>query len=360
MFTLRSAATAAAAVALLGAPALADAFDAYGRHYRSFSAPPVGDGSFGVAGDALPDGRLVMVTGNAIYLESAAGEADFALVARLDASRTGGATDPAFIQVSPDGSRIAVGAGFARPVAVFPTGALGTPDNPADLTAGAVADYFSVGHFEAAWLDNTRLALSAGDFGSPAFVSLLDTNSDPDSPANPVVVTNIRGASAGVAFDDQGRLYTANGFADGAGSGTGNIRAFDPDDWARGVDFETGGVLIGDVLSGGSLRFDAFGHLIVGGGDFTDFDAGYLGVLHRDALADALAGGGPVDPFDPEQARRLDPRGDGAGFYAGAYNRSTGELYVIDGTTWHATVPAPAGAALLAGAGLCAWRRRRA
>ena len=36
--------------------------------------------------------------------------------------------------MSPDGSRLAVGAGFGKPVAVFATGTLGTPDDPTDLT----------------------------------------------------------------------------------------------------------------------------------------------------------------------------------------------------------------------------------
>ncbi len=344
----------------LATPVLADAFDVYGDAYRAFATPPIGNGSFGVAGDALPDGRLVMVTGNSIFIESGVGTAQFDEVALLDASQTGGSTDPAFLTISPDGSTIAVGTGFGKPVAVFDTASLGAPGAPTLLTSGTVADYFAVGHFNAAWEDNTHLALTAGDFGSPAFVSLLDTTSDPNAPVNSVIVSNIAGASAGIAFDDAGWLYTGNGFADGNGSDTGVIKAFDPTSWNTGVDFENQGILIGDVLSAGSLTFDDQGNLFVGGGDFGSFDAGYLGIIHASAIADALAGFGAIDPNDPNDLKRLDPRGDGFGFFGAAYNDLTGELYVTDGDTWYATVPTPASLSLLGlgGFSLCIRRRR--
>ncbi|VAX38878.1 hypothetical protein MNBD_PLANCTO03-862, partial [hydrothermal vent metagenome] len=212
-------------------PAAGDAFENYGQSYRAFSTPPIGDGSFGVTGDALPDGRLLMVTGNSVFVESAVGSGLFDEVGVFDASQTGGAADPAFLSVSPDGSRVAVGVGFGKPVAVFDVAALGSAGSPTMLTSGSVADYFAVGHFAGAWYDNTQLALTAGAFGSEAFVSLLDTTSDVGSPVNELVITEIAGASAGVAFDSAGRLYTANGFADGSGSGTGNIRVFEPAEW---------------------------------------------------------------------------------------------------------------------------------
>lgn len=355
-------ALAAAIVAPIGLgtpPAHADAFSTYGDHYRAFATPPVGNGSFGVTGDALPDGRLLMVTGNSVFLESSAGSAVFHEVALLDETRTGGSTDPAFLTVSPDGQRIAIGTGFGKPVAVFQTSALGTPNAPTTLTSGTLADYFAVGHYDGTWFDNTSLALTAGEFGQPSFVSMLDTTSTPHNPLNETVVTNILGGSAGIAFDSAGRLYTANGFAYGTGSDTGNIRAFEPADWINGADFESDGTLIGDILSGNALNMDADGNLFVGGGDFNNFDAGYLGVVHAQAIADALAGLGPIDPDNPLHLARLDPRLDGFGFFGSAFNASTGELYITDGATWYATVPAPSSLAPLAAAGLLARRRRR-
>lgn len=356
--TLRARCALAIACAAITTPACADAFSTYGNTYRTFSTPPIGNGSFGVAGDALPDGRLLMVTGNSLFLETGVATATFNEVAVLDDSQTGGGTDPAFLAISPNGQRIAVGTGFGKPVAVFETNALGTPDAPTTLTSGTLADYFHVGHFAGAWFDNNALALTAGEFAMPSFVSLLDTASNPDNPANDTIITNIQGGSAGVAFDTDGRLYTANGFAYGTGSDTGNIRAFDPIDWANGADFETDGTLIGDILSGNALNFDAEGNLFVGGGDFDTLDAGYLGVVNAAAIANALAGFGPIDPGNPAHLARLDPRGDGFGFFGSAFNPATGELYITDTDTWHATVPAPSSVAILA-AGLLARRHRR-
>jgi hypothetical protein len=251
-------------------------------------------------------------------------------------------------------------------VLVFDSTALGTPLMPATIGAG-VARAFSVAHYEAAWTDGTHLALTAGEFGSPAYVSLLDTSSDPVSPVNPHVIENIGGASAGIAFDGAGRLYTGNGFDNGpGGSATGWIKAFSPSEWAMGAaDFEAGGTLIGDVLSAGSLAFDLEGNLFVGGGDFSAGDTGYLGVISAGAIGGALGGGGPIDPLNPSQLRRLDPRGDSLAFYGGVYNSVTGEVYVTYGdfasgaNTWYATVPAPAGAVVLVLAAAAAGRRRR-
>lgn len=356
---VRCAACAAAGVLMLAAPVRGGVFDEYGRSYRAFQTPPVGGGSFGVAGAALGDGRLVMVTGNSVFLESGVATGAFDEVAILDASRTGGATDPAFLVVSPGGSRIAVGAGFGKPVAVFDVSALGTAGSPTQLTSGVLADYFAVSHYDAAWYDDRELAITAGDFGSAGYVSLLDTASDPDAPLNGVVVSGIAGASSGVAFDGAGRLFTGNGYADGLGSDTGWIKAFEPAEWSVGADFESGGTLVGDVLSAGSLEFDAFGNLAVGGGDFGEFDVGYFGVIASDAIATAIGGLGPIDESDPLQLRRLDPRGDGFGYFGAAYNGATGEFSITDGTTWYATAPAPAGVLALGLGGVLAWRRRR-
>ncbi len=191
-------------------------------------------------------------------------------------------------------------------------------------------------------------------------MSLLDTTSSTDSPSNPVIVSGIAGASGGVAFDSAGRLYTGNGFDfSPGGSGTGTIRAFAPESWAGGaVNFESAGTYIGDILSASGLLFDTEGNLVVAGGNF-GVDSGYVGVVHADALAEALAGLGPIDPLDPLRLRRLDPLGTGAGFFGTAYDPTTGELFVTDGTTWYGTIPAPSVGALMLGAFAFGARRRR-
>ncbi|MGE3109113.1 MAG: hypothetical protein AB7G11_13015 [Phycisphaerales bacterium] len=349
----------------LSAPALArDAFHTYGTSgFRSITLPPVGAGSFDIRGDFLPDGRIVAVTSLSVFLEDAPGAATFHVAASLDPLASGGPSDPAFLRVSPDGQSIAIGGGFARPVIVFAAADLGPAGSPTFLAPGTTsARYFAVPHFEAAWADPSHLALTAGDFASPSVVTLLDVTSPPTAPTNPTIISNIAGASAGIAFDHAGRLFTGNGFdiAPG-GSDTGTVRAFLPADWvASPADFEIDGTLVGEVLSAGSLLFDPEGNLFVGGGDFgADFDAGYLAVVNTQAISHALAGMGPINPADPAHLRRLDPLESGAGYFASAFNPLTHELAITSGSTWFVTVPAPASAFIIAAAALPALRRRR-
>jgi hypothetical protein len=225
-----------------------------------------------------------------------------------------------------------------------------------------------VPHTEAAWRNNGQIALTAGAFGAASHVTLLETTSDPAAPVNPTIIANIGGASAGVGFDAAGRLYTGNGYDLSVGGGpstTGTIRAFDPASWAGvAADFETGGTLIGNVLSGSSLVFDREGNLLVSGGDFDEGDTGYVGVIGRAALLATLGGGAPIDRNDPASLRRLSPLGDPFAYYGAVFNPLTGEAYATlgdfntGGNTWFATIPAPA-TSLLALSGLICIRRRR-
>lgn len=363
----RLAAPLCAAALTLSSVHAQPAFEGYGAPYRAITLPPHPPGSSQPAGAALADGRLVVVSGLSILRESAPGSSQFETVAVLDSAAMGGGTDAAFLRVSPDGQRIAVGGGANRPVAVFHSSVLPAGGLPVTIGPG-LASFFNVPHYDAAWADGSRLAITAGDFGSASRVTMLDVTSDPAAPANPAVITNIRGASGGVAFDSAGRLYTGNGFdLEPGGSTTGTIRAFDASllGGTAPADFETGGVLIGGVLSATSLSFDLEGNLLVGGGNFTDMDVGYLGVISADALGDALAGLGPIDPGDPLDMRRLTPDADPFAFYGSAFNAATGEVYATltdfasGATTWYATVPAPAAGALLGMMGLLAARRSR-
>lgn len=365
-----AAAASVAALALLASPCAGQgAFGTYGSSYRAITMPANPPGSTQLVGGALADGRLLLVSGLSVLRESAPGSSLFETVALLDSAAMGGNTDAAFLRISPDGQSVAVGGGLDRPIAVFPVGALPASGLPILLSPGTAA-YFDVPHYDAAWADDSRLALSAGPFGLPAQITLLDTASDPAAPSNRTIVTNIAGASAGVAFDSAGRLYTGNGFAYGpGGSTTGTIRIFERSatiDGAAPADFETSGVLLGDVLSAGPLLFDAEGNLVVGGGDIGAADTGYLGVVNAQAIAAALAGLGPIDPSDPTMLLRLTPAADPFAFYGGAYNPVTGELYAAltdfatGQNTWYATVPAPGGAALILVTALAAGRRRRA
>ncbi|RMD66653.1 MAG: hypothetical protein D6824_00425, partial [Planctomycetota bacterium] len=178
----------AAAAAATSAWAGMTAFDVYGASWREVALPPAGPGSFGVAVDALADGRLVAATGLSVFVETAVGSGVFSQAATIDGALVGGSTDPSFLRVSPDGSKIALGAGFGKPLVVFNAAALSTTA-PSAITA-ATASVFNVNHFSAAWADDSSLAIASGAFGSPSIVSLLDVTSDPLSPVHPTVVAN--------------------------------------------------------------------------------------------------------------------------------------------------------------------------
>gem|GEM_PF-831668 len=321
------------------AAARADLFEHLGDTIRAIAPPPTAPGSFGVSVDALPDGRLVAVTGFDILLETAPGAGVFQTAATIDPSLLASPTDPSFLVVSPTGARVALGAGFGKPVLVFDTVAL-NPTSPTTLTPTNTS-VFLLDHFAAAWLDDDHLAIAAGVFGQPSFVSLLDVTSDPLAPTDPVIVSNIDGASAGVCFDADGYLYTGNGFDNSPGapgtSETGFIKAFSPTLWNQGADFETQGDFIADILSAGALRFDRQGDLFVGGGDFSSGDTGDLAVVHAAALADARSNRAPIDTSDPNQVKRIDPIGDGSGFFSAIYNPAVDELLITDFTGWFAT-----------------------
>ncbi|HYE01601.1 MAG TPA: hypothetical protein VD963_00045 [Phycisphaerales bacterium] len=333
------------------------ALHTYGQTWRAIAMPPTGAGSSQLAGDVLPDGRIVAVTGMSVFVESGVGTGTFDVVALLDPGAIGGngAVDPGFVRVSPDGARLAIGGGFGKPVVVAPLAALGTPGAPTLLGPGQ-ASFYPVANYDGAWAGPTQLGLTSGVFGAPAQVTVLDVTSPVQAPTNTPVIVNIGGASAGIAFDAAGRLYTGNGFDLGpGGSGTGTIRAFDPALWMSGApaDFEASGTLIGTMLSASSLGFDLEGNLLVGGADFAAGETGYLGVAGAAALAAALAGLGPVDIENPAEFLRLTPPGSTQLYFGSAFNPVTGELYLTatdfftGTTTWYATVPGPGAAVLL-------------
>jgi hypothetical protein len=364
------------AASLLGAavvPAQADSFSAYADTGLRLELPAIGVGSFATSAAVLADGRLVAATGNGMYLESAVASGVFDLVSTFDSAQMAGSVDPSFLRVSPSGERLAVGGGFGKPVAVFDVVALGAPGAPTQLLAGVSADYFAVGYYDAAWYDDASLALTGGDWGQPAHVTLLDTTSDPGLPDNPIIVRNIGGSSAGIAFDAAGTLFTGNGFAGSGPSDTGHVKAVAYADWQAGLqgdpaDFEQEAIFIVDLLSAGSLGFDAEGNFFVGGGDAFTGDYGHFALIDNQALADALAGLSAIDINDPAQVRTFDPEGTGSvGSYTVAYNPVTGDLYggwadgysSGDAVTWAVyNIPTPT-SGLLVAIGIASQRRRR-
>lgn len=344
-----------AAVMVLGAGiARADAFNDYGPT-GSFSLPA--SSPF----DVLNDGRLVTLVGADVYTETAVGSRSFTELGTLtgmDVSNYGAA----FIRVSPDGTRLAVGNNGGASWSNYEVGIF----NLSDVTG----QWFGVGHYDAEWVDNTNLALTAaGPAGPPSVVTALDTSSDPTSPTNPTVVTNIGGYSGGITFDADGNLYTGNAFDSTGPSDTGWIKAFSSASWepalsgGPAVDFEAEGTLIVDLLSAAALGFDAEGNLHVGGGDLYggSGDNDYAGLVRSTVVADALIGSGPADPLDPGEVRKFDPNAASPeSLYKVNYNDVTGELYLREGgTVYTYVVPEPSMLMLLATGMVIACRSRR-
>ncbi|MGB2987841.1 MAG: hypothetical protein WBE26_18385 [Phycisphaerae bacterium] len=270
--------------------------------------------------DVLTDGRIVVLAGADVYVETTAGSRDFALHGALPEPNLN--PFAAFVRVSPDGTKMAVGDNLDR-VGIF------------EITTLS-GSWFTAFHFDAEWYDDTRLALSGADLDN---VTLLDiTSPDPLDPINPVIIENINGAPAGIAFDSNGNLYTGNGLASGDPEETGEVRVFDHAAWTAvleggtPLDFFTNGTLVVDILSAASLGFDVEGNLHVGGGDFiggTDVD--FAALVRASAVRDAIMGLGPADPNDPADVRQLDPDSDSTfNFYTVNYNSVTEELYLMD------------------------------
>jgi len=316
---------------------------------------PAGAGAF----DALPDGRLMVMVGDSIVVQSAANAGAYAPAGSVPAGLIG-SFGAAFLSVSPNGQTIAIGdnrAGSgAQHVLLLDASALNTggPTAPALVAAP---------NYHAHWADDSTLYVTGvADFSSPGVVTRIDVPTITSATAW-TVVTGINGASAGVVTDGT-HLYTANGFdfAPSVGSETGHVRAFSLSSLPTGdaglpVDFESSGVLVADVLSGSPLGMDPFGNLLAGGGDFDDGDSGYAAVVSAGMIALALAGGSPATGADGQM---LAPAG--AQFYSAMFNRGTDELLVWafgDPTVHRYAVPAPGATALLAAAGLMAARRRR-
>ncbi|MEM1165105.1 MAG: hypothetical protein AAGI30_02310 [Planctomycetota bacterium] len=353
-----SCALAGASVAFTGL-AVAQSIDDYVLS-RTFDLPPsfngTGDFDDTVRFDDLPDGRLIVLNGGIVSVETGVGTGQFTELGTIPGFQP--TFGPTFIQVSPDGTRAAVGSNGEGSVVVFDT---------ADPTA---AESFSASDFDAVWIDNDRLAISNSNG-----VDVLDTTTGQVTNA----VTNIGGASAGITFDSAGNLYTGNGFdfAPG-GSDTGTIKVFDAAAFASAIsggpaiDFENDGVEVADLLSANSLGFDAFGNFFVGGGDLFggSGDVGYAGLIDAAAIAARLDDPAVVPLIDVSASgdilRMFDTPQEFINLFqppSWSFNDATGELYLRyfeQPEVLVFVVPSPGAGLVVAACGLASVRRRRA
>ncbi len=281
---------------------------------------PVGSSAM----DVLADGRVIALSGDQLYVETAAASRVFTLVGTLPAADIS-SYGVAFLAASPDGTRIAVGNNGGVSGADYRVGVFSFPS-----LSGV---WFSSNHFTGTWMDATHLAIAAGDFTTGEVIALDVTSPDP---ANPIVVTilsGIGGASGGVAFDQFGSLYVGNGFMSTGPSSTGAVKAFSETAW-RGamngggpINYETAGDLVVDILSATSLGFDAEDNLHVAGGDFNISKVDFVALVRGPNVWNATHGGGSVDIADTTQVRRLDPDlANAFNFYGVVANKTTREL----------------------------------
>ncbi len=299
---------------------LADAFDLYAL--EGSIALPAGAGPF----DTLADGRIMTIVAADIFVEDVAGAGTYSLLGALPNADIAG-FGASFLRLSPNGRQLAIGNNGGASGSDFEVGIF----EVATLTGR----WLQANSFDAAWLDEVTLAISAGGF-TTGIVTMLDTtSSDIANPINPTVISNIGGASGGVAFDEVGNLYTGNGFAAAGPSGTGVVKAFSMSDWSNALstatplDFEADGMEIVDILSASSLGFDMEGNLHVAGGDFDLPEVDFVALVRSSVVVSALAGFGPADINDSSQVRRLDPDVvDNFNFYSAGYSASLRRLHL--------------------------------
>lgn len=332
----------------------ADLFSSYAPTGNTFTVP---SSAYDVSG-----GLIYYVDQSTLYRQDGFNSSSFTAVGHLGGSYSANSF-PSFVEFSPDGSRVAIGNGGGADfgtyqVAVFDASQL-NGSNP-DLAPSS--SIYGVNHFSAVWGNNTQLYLSAGSFGSPGVVTRLDTTSSTAAPVNTAVINNIGGASAGVALDAAGNLFTGNGF-DGTGpSDTGWIKAVLAAAWQTNppVDFEgsSSSVFVADLLSAGSLAFDAEGNLLVGGGDFGS-DSNFFALISGAAINNLLSGYGPIDVNNPAHVRKLDPSSGSFSYYTLAVDSQNNTFYALDGTTAYQYCAVPEASTsllILIGLGLVAWR----
>ena len=296
-----------------------------------------------------PAGLMYAVSGDDILLQDSINSGSFSRVGSIPSGQLS-SFGASFISVSPDGQTIALGDnnfGSSANVLLLPAAGL-DPGSATPTTSVASAN------FNAAWGDNSTLYVTGGEFGSPSVVTAIDTVNFTSS----IVIDNIDGASGGIAIAD-GRLFTGNGFASGGGTSTGDIFAYDLTDLNSGPVNFTDGPPVASALSAGSLGFDAFGNLLVGGGNFGG-EIGFSAVIDSAAIDEALAGGAIATSADGQM---LAPVDDPTAFYSIRFNPVSEELYVTtfgSSTVFVYAIPTPGAAAVLALAGVAATRRRRA
>jgi hypothetical protein len=290
-------------------------------------ALPAAHTSFGTSADAFGasqggniDGfplrsKILAAADSSLFLQKNFGASSFVTVGNV----VGFSMDPSFVKIAPDGSRIALGTGFYKPLYVFPTSALSAV-SPPDVGHVPGALTYDLSYYDGAWRDSRFFFVNTATFdGEPGSAVLAIDTEDPN-PSTQVrtVIARIPGASGGVTFDRRGNLITGNGYSYQSNvSGTGQLKIWSAADVASALQPEpqpldyvdTGHVLAEHVLSAAWLGFDSNDDLHVGGGDAFggSGEYGYAGLVSGDVLTRVLAGGAPLDRDNPAEFTKIAP-----------------------------------------------------
>ena len=266
------------------------------------------DGNITTSVEGFPlRGRFLAATGRTVYLQKNFGADLWLPVATLGPDDR---MDPCFVKISPDGKKIALGVGFYKPLIVFDT-ALLSVSAPPNLRTEAGVKIWDENMYDGAWRGNRYLFINAAsDTGSQIYA--IDTEGTTGTPIP--IMSDIPGASGGLAFDAAGDLVTGVGLG-GADAATGQLKIWP----AASVDAALGGaalaylttgkVLIEGALSAASLGFDTSGNLFVGGGDVfgTSGHYGYAGLVSAAAVQQVLAGGATANPESAADYVKIQP-----------------------------------------------------
>lgn len=325
---------------LFAGSALATDFATYGARTGVVNLPEVGAGeaiSWFTAVEYFPPattatignyqaaGRMIAATGRKVFLQrnfgSSQGDNDWESHWDLVAT-VGGAMDPSFIRISPDGSKIALGTGYAAPMLVFPTSML-SRSNPPQLHNGTSpapgVTAYNVNYYDAAWAGNRYIVINGGQWPGPDYASgvgVVDTNNPNDTGTG--LIYGIPGASASIAVDASGNIFTGIGYATYPTNRTGEIKVWKAGEWSKtpsaALDYEANTrIVANNTLSAAYLGTDSEGNLHVGGADAFGIggpsERGYTALIGRTVIdrVTAATPGSPVNEADSSEYRQFAP-----------------------------------------------------
>ncbi len=291
--------------------------------------------SYTVALDYLPDGagaalkgRLIAATGHNIYLQDAVDSSSWTKVGTVTDTM-----DAAFIKVSPDGTKVALGQGWGKDLLVFPLSLL-TSGNITDITNNSETISFgwnTVRYYDAVWADNsTHLVINGGfwddvnNVADRVGITCLDITDAGNTPVSIISNTSYPGASSGIALDGDKNLIFGNGYDSNNNARTGELVLLPASSWWQNSGPKTSGLPLAysaarkfanNVLSAAHLGFDEEGNLHVGGGQFVNsgsqnLESGYAALISRQVISDTADAGIPlyqIDETNAAQYREIAP-----------------------------------------------------